>query len=264
MEKHLNLPTINALWIGGQLGQISRACLTSFVMRGHQVNLYTYDDLPDIPNSVNVCDGNDIIHHSKIFKHKKKQSYAPFSDIFSYELLKQTDNAIYVDCDVYCLKPITIPSHGYLFGYEDTDSLNVAILALPKNSELLQALCNIKKNPDFIPEWYPPFRKFRLHIKRLFHQSKDISEMPWGITGPSALTFYAKHYDKAHHAQPIDVLYPIQYSTVNRLLEQNLYIEDITTKNSLCVHLYNEVLRSIDLTKISPNCILSQMLKNQL
>lgn len=48
------LPTISALWIGGQLGVVSCACLTSFLMRGHQVNLYTYDNLPDVPDGVTV------------------------------------------------------------------------------------------------------------------------------------------------------------------------------------------------------------------
>lgn len=259
-----SLPTISALWIGGQLGVISRACLTSFLMRGHQVNLYTYDDLPDVPDGVSVCDGNQIIHYSKIFKHTKKQSYGPFSDIFSYELLKKYDNITYVDCDVYCLKPIVIPKHGYLFGYENDNLLNVAVLAFPKNSELLQALCDIGNTLNFVPEWYSPNRQFRLKIKRLFGKARHIADMSWGVTGPSALTYYAKKCGVLNYAQCTDVLYPIGYTNVNQLFDKNLTITDISTKNTVCVHLYNEVLKHKDLSTLDPNCILAKMLNNQI
>lgn len=264
MKNHVNLPTINALWIGGQLGQIARACLTSFVMRGHKVHLYTYDKLPDIPDGITVCDGNDIIHHSKIFKHKKKQSYGPFSDIFSYELLKKMDNAIYVDCDIYCLKPMHIPDNGYLFGYENDTLLNVAVLALPKYSELLNALCDIGNNPQFVPEWYSPNRQLRLKIKRFFGKAHHIADMSWGVTGPSALTHYAKKFNAIQYAQPIDVLYPIQYTTVDKLFDDTLTLDDITSDNSICIHLYNEVLKYKDLNQLPPNCILAKMLNNQI
>lgn len=256
------LPIISALWIGGKLGAISRACLTSFLMRNHCVRLYTYDTLLDIPSGVTICDANDIIHHSQIFKHNKKQSYGPFSDIFSYELLKKYDNTIYVDCDVYCLKSMTIPNHGYLLGYENDDLLNVAVLALPKESKILEALCAIGKTPNFIPEWYSSNRQQRLKIKRLFGMSNHLADMSWGVTGPSALTYYAKKYDILHHAQDIDVLYPIKYTSVDKLFDKNLSIDDITTKNSVCVHLYNEVLKSKNLNTIHSNCILAKMLKN--
>lgn len=258
------LPIISALWIGGQLGQISHACLTSFLMRGHQVNLYTYDDLPDIPEGVTVCDANQIIHHSKIFKHTKKQSYGPFSDIFSYELLRKYDNTIYVDCDIYCLKPMSIPNHGYLFGYENKTMLNVAVMALPKNSELLQALCNIGDNPNFVPEWYSPNRQLRLKIKRFFGKARHIADMSWGVTGPSALTHYAKKFNAIQYAQPIEGLYPLLYNEVDKLFDKNLTIDNIISENSVCVHLYNEVLKYKELNNLEPNCILAQILENKI
>lgn len=258
------LPSINALWIGENLGPISRCCLTSFIMRGHQVNLFAYHDIQDIPNGVTVCDANSIIHHSKIFKHKKKQSYGPFSDIFSYELLNHIDNGIYVDCDIYCLKPMTIPDHGYLFGYENESLMNVAVLAMPNQSQLLNALTNIGVEPKFVPEWYSTTRKLRLLAKRFFGFANHISDMSWGVTGPSALTYYAKVNNVEKYAQPLDVLYPIQFDTVYRLLEPNGHIYQIATDQSVCVHLYNEVLKKIDLATINPTSILAQMLENKI
>lgn len=102
------LPTINALWIGSELNLIASACLKSFLKYGHIVNLYTYGNIVNVPNGVNIIDGSHIIPKEKIVKHQKSGSYALFSDIFRYVLLSKINHGIYVDCDVYCLKPITM------------------------------------------------------------------------------------------------------------------------------------------------------------
>lgn len=102
------LPTINALWIGSELNLIASACLKSFLKYGHIVNLYTYGNIVNVPNGVNIIDGSHIIPKEKIVKHQKTGSYALFSDIFRYVLLSKINQGIYVDCDVYCLKPITM------------------------------------------------------------------------------------------------------------------------------------------------------------
>ena len=65
----INLPIIHALWIGNKLGPISRSCLQSFVMRGHEVHLHTYGDIDDLPDGVNQVDANLIISAEKIIKH---------------------------------------------------------------------------------------------------------------------------------------------------------------------------------------------------
>lgn len=258
------LPSINALWIGGSLGAISRCCLKSFLQHGHEVNLYAYDDIPDVPAGITLKDASIIIPHSEIFKHRQKNSYAPFSDIFSYELLTHLEYGIYVDCDVYCIKPITLPEHGYLMGYESDTLINVAVLALPKESALLKALLQIRHNPNFMPEWYPPLRQLRLKIKRLFGFANDLATMPWGITGPSALTYYINKHQLQSLVQPMDVLYPIQYATVNQLLDPNLTLSDIISERSVCVHLYNEVIKGLDLDQLPATCILAQMLDNRI
>ena len=42
-----------------------------------------------------------------------------------------------------------MPNHGYLLGYEDDTKINGAILALPKESELLHALLKSAYDPLF-------------------------------------------------------------------------------------------------------------------
>ena len=257
------LPIIHALWVGNKLGAISRCCLYSFVMRGHEVYLHTYGEIEDLPEGVKCCDANAIIPEDKIIKHNKTGSYALFSDLFRYELLKKV-NGIYVDCDVYCLKPLNIPDSGYLFGYEEDTKVNGAILAMPKDSKLLKHLLEAAYNTQFIPPWYSKTKQLRLKIKKIFGLGKTLSDMPWGVIGPDAITYYSIQSNLAVFAQPIDIFYPVHHRCMRHITDGGLEIEDVTSSRTLCVHLYNEMLRGIDLTALAPQSILYRMLQNKI
>lgn len=257
------LPTISALWIGDVLGIISKACLTSFVMRGHDVHLYTYNKLKDVPKSVEIRDANSIIPSSQIVKHKKTGSYALFSDIFRYQLLQKV-GGIYVDCDVYCLKPLTFSKDGYLFGFEADNRLNGAVLALPAHSDLLNQLIQISSDESFIPPWYSKSRQIKLAIKKKIGLVKTVAEMPWGVIGPDAISYFAKQMGVMHYAQPIDVFYPVHYQCVGQFLDVELDIADIVSKRTACIHLYNEMLRDVNLQELKEDNILYHLLNNDI
>ncbi|RKG33858.1 galactosyltransferase Lgt5 [Acinetobacter guerrae] len=258
-----NLPVIHALWIGKKLGLISRSCLQSFVMRGHEVHLHTYGEIEDIPSGVIQVDANIIIPSDKIIQHNETGSYALFSDIFRYELMQKVDG-IYVDCDVYCLKPLTIPKHGYLLGFEDDKLINGAVLRIPKNSDLLSSLLNAAYDPKFIPPWYSSSKQFKLKIKKFLGIGKTISDMPWGVIGPKAITYFVRKLNKTDLIQPIDIFYPVHYQCINQLCDSNLNINDITTARTSAIHLYNEMLRGINLENLETNSILSRLLRNEI
>ena len=254
-------PIIHALWIGNKLGIISRSCLNSFIMKGHEVHLHTYGKIEDLPEGITICDARDIVREENIFKHTKSGSYALFSDLFRYELLKKVDG-IYVDCDVYCLEPLSIPSSEYLIGYEEDGRVNGAVLALPKNSELLNKLLLASHDPYFIPPWYSNKKKSRLKMRKKLRLAKKISDMPWGIIGPDAITYYVKQLNLAELIEPIDVFYPVHYKCITQLTDPGLTIKDITSSRTLCIHLYNEILKNCDIPNLDSNSILYKMINN--
>ncbi len=256
------LPVIHALWVGKNLGKISRCCLRSFALRGHKVLLHAYEEIGDLPDGVQQVDANEIIHNSKIFRHNRTGSYALFSDVFRYELLART-GGIYVDCDVYCLRPTLIPETGYLLGREQDNLINGAVLALPPSSQLLASLLDAAYNPYFIPPWYKKYKKRLLRAKKFLGAGKHVSDMPWGVIGPAAITYFSGLLDLAEYVQPIDVFYPVHYSCVGQLLDPALKIEDLTSSRTQCVHLYNEMLRKMDLEKIPAGCVLAKMIDNE-
>lgn len=259
----INLPVIHALWIGNKLGAISRSCLQSFVMRGHKVYLHTYTEIEDIPKGITTVDANQIIPADKIIKHNETGSYALFSDIFRYELMRKVDG-IYVDCDVYCLQPLTIPEHGYVLGFEDDNWINGAVLRIPADSKLLKSLLNAAYDPQFVPPWYSRTRQFRLKTKKAFGIGTSIADMPWGVIGPKAITYYVREYQNVQNIQPIDIFYPVHYQCISQLCDPNLTIQDITTSRTLAIHLYNEMLRGINLESIDSNSTLARLLKNEI
>lgn len=259
----IDLPVIHALWIGPKLGALSHCCLKSFVMRGHEVYLHTYADIEDIPEGVTKVDANLIMSEDKIIKHNETGSYALFSDIFRYELMRKVEG-IYVDCDVYCLKPLIIPEHGYLLGFEDDNWINGAVLRIPSDSLLLDSLLNAAYDPQFVPPWYSKSRQFRLKTKKAFGIGTSIADMPWGVIGPKAITYYLHKYQEIKYVQPIDIFYPVHYQCISQLCDPNLTVQDITTSRTLAIHLYNEMLRGIDLSTIEPDSTLARLLKNEI
>lgn len=259
------LAKIEALWIGRHLGPIARCCLYSFVMRGHEVTLHCYDSIEDLPDGVKTSDANLIIPEKEIVKHKATGSYALFSDIFRYQLLQKRDNnTLYVDCDVYCLKPISIPANGYLLGYEDDNAINGAVLALPQDSKILNALNLAAKDPKFIPPWYSRKRQFKLRCSKYLGFKRKIEDMAWGVIGPTAITYYFRYFQKLDKVSPIDLFYPIHYKKVRYyLLDEELSVDDLVTHRTLCIHLYNEKLKGIDLDKINRRSVLNRLLQNE-
>lgn len=253
-----HLPEIHALWIGNQLGAISASCLASFIKRGHSVYLHSYQNIIDLPIGVNLLNANEIIPENQIIRHKKTGSYALFSDIYRYQLLKKRSGIVYVDCDVYCIKPIILPAHGYLFGYETNDSINGAILAMPSDGELLSQLITATQNPTF--EWITP--KSRQMRYQLLFKLFGFEHMTWGTVGPKSLTYFIQKLNLNDWVQDFNVFYPIHFGRLNQLLNPYLNIQDLVNQNTIAIHLYNEYLKKLlKLNDLNPNCVLAQMLR---
>ena len=259
----ITLPDIHALWVGENLGRLARCCLMSFIQQGHNVVLHVYNDIKDVPSGVKLADANQIINKSKIIKHKKTGSYALFSDIFRYELMKSLKGkGVYVDCDVYCIRPIL--QEDYIVAFEDDNKINGAVLALPENSVVLDHLLKAAYDPYFIPPWYSKNKQLRFKIKKILGFSKHISDMPWGVIGPDAITYFLNELNLNNQVQPIDVFYPVHYQCIHQLIDPDLKIEDVTSSRTVCVHLYNEMLRNIDIDNIDQNSILAKMFRNEI
>ncbi|MER2013801.1 MAG: glycosyltransferase [Methanobrevibacter sp.] len=106
----MNKNEIFTLWIPNdgdeKLPLLAHLSLKSMVLCGHDVVLYTYHNLENIPEGVKVLNGNEILDSSKIFMYKEgHQTYAGFADLFRlYRLYKY--GGTWLDLDVLLIRNI--------------------------------------------------------------------------------------------------------------------------------------------------------------
>jgi hypothetical protein len=238
------LPVCHSLWTGEKLPPLLASCLESFLRKGHRVVLHAYQNLQDLPRAIEVRDAARILPFEAVGSHSWRGELPAFADRFRYELLERVDG-LWIDSDMICIRPIDL-TEPYLFGYESATQIGNAVLRLPAGSAVLQHLRALFPGTGFIPPWFGPIRRSRYRIKRLCGVHRDISTLPHGSTGPSALTWYAGAEGHARYAQPTDVFYPLHYRQCTRALDPAFELASVITPRTRCVHLWHDTLRSTD------------------
>jgi hypothetical protein len=256
-----NLPTAHSLWIGEMLHPIAHACLKSFLKQGHQIVLHVYNPVKNVPQGVVLADASRTLPKDRIIRHKRSGSYALFSDIFRYHLLKNGAD-LWIDCDVFCVRPIE--RSEYIFGLERDHVANSAVLAMPAESSLLSKLLAMGEDKYFIPRWGSTRRRKKLQFRKAIGLPVSVEKQSWGTIGPYALTHYAKELGMMDRASPIDEYYPVHYECLSILFNPDLTIHDISTNRTRGIHLYHHMIMDLFAQRgsdcISPSSPLGRML----
>lgn len=225
--------------------------IKSFLKNGHEYHLYVYDDVNNIPEGTIVKNGNEVLPAERIFTSQSgwwKGSYAGFSDIFRYHLLKNK-GGWWVDTDVVCLKPfdfkteyVIASSHECQWG----ELANNCVIKMPKDSDLAAYLVDVTN-------------------------SLDPNKVTVGETGPHLIQKAVGYSNYQQYIASYQTFCPITWRAVNKIVfsESGLtfqksvklakdFIRPIVrpytrsgriTKNSYAVHLWNEIWRQNKLDK---------------
>ena len=256
----MTLATINSVWVGSKLGPIHAACLRSFVRNGHRTVLHVFDAPSDLPEGVELADATSLLNSAAKPWTRKGIQPAVLSDLLRYELLAR-GHGLYVDCDCYCLRPIE--NAECIFCWESDGRVNTGVLKLPPDSPVLSALRQLGSVRAFVPPWASARRQLYYHIRAAAGIPVPIHKMPWGDTGPKALTWYIKLYGLDGEAEPIDVFYPVHYDQVPLLLDPGLTIEDLTTHRTRILHLSNSRLAALGgMSRIPPSSPLGTIVES--
>ncbi|MCD7058744.1 capsular polysaccharide synthesis protein [Pelagibacterium xiamenense] len=243
-----DLPTIVSFW-HGPMGYLERLCLTSFLDHGHTVALYAYERPENLPDGVDFRDANEIVARDRIFFYKGDRTPAVFADLFRIELIAQ-GRGIWVDCDVYCVRPYR-DTGDYLFGFDShpnwrnvwTAQINNAVLGMPSDSELVRRLLSIFE-PGAVPPGLPFWRRAEVAVRRGLGEELPVHHMQFGATGPAPLGHFVRELGLIDKVRPKDVLYPLDYDDAASLLVSGSDIEGIVTPATLSVHIWNSALTS--------------------
>jgi hypothetical protein len=233
---------LNSFWHGRELPPLAAACLTSFVEMGHAVTLHVFDEPRGVPPGIALADASLVVSAEHLFAHRARRSVAPFADRFRYELLAR-DMGAWVDCDLLCLKPL--PRDQYLFGWEDAEHVNNAVLMLPPDCAVLADLRAMFTTRRWVPPWYPQSRRLRYKLKYFLIPSYGASHMFFGTTGPRALTHFARRHGVLHKAAARHVFYPVAYADTADFLGNVQAVARHLKPDTLCIHLWNTQLTDL-------------------
>jgi hypothetical protein len=233
-----DLPPCHSLWIGPRLGRVGRACLRSVLRQGHPMTLWCYGPPEDVPEGVALRDAAELLPATDVLRHRSG-SPALFANRFRYELQRR-GLGIWLDCDIYLVRPLDdLPDH--LLGWESPERINNAVLRLPTLSPLLAPLLAVFDERD-VPLWLPARARLAATWRLSRTGRTGLARMPWGVAGPSALTWLAQKHGLAVDAQPEEVFYPVHWSRAGWIRDPAITLEDIATPRTRAVHLWNQVI----------------------
>ncbi|ATF17743.1 Glycosyl transferase family 2 [Phaeobacter gallaeciensis] len=236
-----DLPVIASLWIGGNLSYLEQTCLKSFADHGHRTLLYTYETVDNCPPGVELMDANRIFPASDFIRHKVSGSPAVHADAFRYKMISM-QNVIWVDADVLCVKPWDFQDQ-WVFGWEKTGRLVCnAVLGLPRFSRTLQRLNAFCENEYPIPPWAKGEERAQLETAHAAGNPVHVSELKWGVWGPSALTHFLNETGEMAHVKPQMAFFQISFKERRNLLSPGYIVEKKIDDGCYGVHLWNRRL----------------------
>ncbi len=255
---------IGALWIGGALSFLEQLCLVSYVHAGQAIRLYAYDDIPNVPDGVELADANTILPQTGFLRHERTGSPALHSDLFRYHMLAKSDRMIWADTDAYCVKPFTTPN-GHFYAWESRNMLNGGVLGLPPDSATLAALLEFTRDEFAIPDWITGDDRTALLAAQAAGKPVHVSELPWGVWGPHAITHFLHKTGEVRFALPQAALYPFGYKDRALMLRPGLDPAPYVTDQTYSIHFYGRRMRARILEKENgiprPRSLIGQLLK---
>lgn len=216
---------VSGLWIGGSLSPLERACIESFLRHGHRFDLYSYNPIEGAPDGCRIVSAASIVPRERIFLHAAGEgqgSIAGFSDLFRYELLLR-QGGWWVDLDVFCLSG-ALPEQEIVIARQGPTVVNGAVLRFPPGHPLMaaaRAACEAKA-----------------------------SDCMWGELGPDLLTRLVGELGLQSTVLPPAAFYPVDWRHYWAVLDPRR-ATDVWQRmqGAVCLHLWNEMLRRIQLDK---------------
>jgi hypothetical protein len=210
-------PAVQSLWIGPSLSTLERLTIASFLANGHGFHLYAYDHIAGVPAGTEVMDAGRILPRSGVFRYSGNGSVAGFSNFFRYRLLLER-GGWWVDLDTVCLQPLHFESE-YVF-----------------SSEVVNGVAVI----DAAAIHAPPGSPWAQYAWRVC-ESKDVTRLVWGETGPRLLAEAVAHCGLLDYVRPPETFCPIGYADWESASDPQAFRE--FGPEVFAVHLWNEMWR---------------------
>lgn len=235
------LPQLASLWIGPRLSWFEQLCLVSFVNAGHDVTLYSYQPIDNLPPGVHGADAAEVYPGNTILRHSRIGSPAIHADLWRLALLRKTEK-VWIDTDLVCVRPMDIDG-PHIFGWEKPGTICNAVLGLPPDSPALRRLIELFEDEYVIAPWLRPWRQRELKAAKEAGKPIHITEQDWGFTGPASVSWALKQSGEIEHALSQAAFYPIPFGDRNHLIRTHPRVGDRVTEDTYAVHLWARRLK---------------------
>lgn len=239
---------VGTLWIGGSLSWMEQLCLKSFVDRGQKITLFSYEDIPNVPEGVERRDGREVVDTDNFLKYEKKDSFALFADLFRLHMIEKNPGMIWVDTDVYCLRPMDYDD-DHVLGFElpGEARVNNAVLGLPADGALLRAMLDYTADPFAVPPFLKPRQQEEYRRAAAEGAAVHVSQQPWGVWGPLMVTYFTHALGLAGKVQPMAAFYPIPFPDRLKFLRPAASVERLLSPSTTALHLWASNKRELGL-----------------
>jgi len=232
---------INCFWQGAALGDLEQICLLSMLRQNYKVRLFCYEPIANAPAGIDIADAKEIMPRQELLVHRATGSPALGTNKFRYLIMKK-GLGIWLDTDVLVIKPLP-KADDYIFGWQDDHLICSAVFYLPQNSSVVSEICEFVSQQYPIPPFYDEVIRFDLEQKAKLGHPVDVRDLPWGVYGPQALTYFVRKNNLIQFARPTEVFYPLHFTQADALVSSKYEVSELITTSTVAVHLWNQALR---------------------
>jgi hypothetical protein len=208
-------PEIVTFW-HGPLDTLRRICLRSQVAAGHNVTVYSFEPLAQLPEGVANAEAEAILPHA--FAERLRPTSADgkwrdwtilqFSDFFRMRLMAESAG-LWLDADVLLLRPVEIDPARPYFAWERPRQLGNSVLYLPPHDPIVAAFTSLMQQDELTPDWLALRHRLTFALHRLRGSTTRVSDIRIAIFGPAALTALARRAGELGHALPGKSFYAV-------------------------------------------------------
>lgn len=210
---HPSNRVIQSLWVG-ELTDMERLCIKSFLANGHEFHLYAYETLKDVPEGTTLRNAADILPKSRI---KDFQHMQQFADYFRYILLRD-NGGWWVDMDTVCLRPFDFDAE-YVFARAPGGATVVVyngFIKVPANSGIMTHCAEA--------------------VGRMAQYSLDVASFQ--ALGPNLLTNALYMHGLTNFVLPGDTFDPVHWYNAGKIVDPSAQWD---LSKSYSVHLFHAV-----------------------
>lgn len=246
---------ICTFWFGDELRLVDRLCLSSMVMTGQRVKLFSHKTVKNVPEGVELLDAEPILPLSVLYQldpnfpdYKPNRTIVQFSDFFRVMLMKHSQG-VWLDTDVYLVKQFHPDENKVWLARENRQRVGVSALYFPPDNPIISAFDDYLANGAGIPQWLGFKRRVWLPM-RLKMKGQTILPGKLGITifGNDGISRLAKQFGFFNQAKPKETFYYWTGREAENIFDPAFGLEPLKSADFIGFHIHKKP-KTVDIPK---------------